>query len=296
MNGFISAFDDLNQTLAAEGDVLLNLPLMLVYENPANPRDAFDETEMAALAMTVRAKGILQPIVVGPADADGRYQIRFGARRYRAAVLAELPAIPALVRAGGQSASDDLMEQLIENDQRAPLSTAQLARAIAHLLDQGLTQAEIGARLGRPKDWVAMLSAVRTMPGRLQDLAAGLGARTLYDLSNAWKANSAQVEAWLSERDPAGVTQAQARALAAAARKPDRPGPKPPAIRAAAVSLCPKPPGASVILEVSVDGRDGRLVLAPGPTPDEAMVRFEDGAAPVRVRLSQIRLTGLRPP
>src|SRR5258707_15644201 len=103
MTQFLTAFDELNQALAAEADVLLNLPLTLVYEDPANPRDTFDEAEMAALAATVREKGVLQPIVVRPADAAGRYKIRLGARRFRAAIRAELPTITALVRAGAES-------------------------------------------------------------------------------------------------------------------------------------------------------------------------------------------------
>jgi ParB family chromosome partitioning protein len=299
MSQFPSAFDELNQALAAEGDVLLNLPLALVYEDPANPRDTFDEAEMVALTATVREKGVLQPIVVRPAGADGLYQIRFGARRYRGAVRAELTAIPSLVRAGVESAVDDLIEQVIENDQRAPLNTAQLARAVASLLDQGLSQADVGARLGRPKDRIAMLAAVRTMPAPLQALAPTLGLRTLYELANAWKADGARVETWLRGRDPDDITQAQARALAASGRTGDRPTAKVPPIRTAATSTagpCPEDAAAAVAVEVTVEGRAGRLVLAPGPSSDQALVRFgdRDGAEPVL--LSRIRLTGLRAP
>jgi ParB family chromosome partitioning protein len=300
MTQFSSAFDELNQALSAEGDVLLNLPLALVYEDPANPRDTFDEADMAALTVTVRAKGVLQPIVVRPADADGRYRIRFGARRFRAAIGAELAAIPSLVRAGPVSAVDDLIEQVIENDQRAPLSTAQLARAVAHLLDEGLTQAEVGARLGRPKDRIAMLAAVRTMPAPVQALAPKLGVRTLYELANAWKADATRVETWLRGREPADITQAQARALAASGREGLRSLPKPASTRSADVSAAasrPKPTGAAgVIVEVMVEGRAGRLVLAPGPTTDQALVRFEAMPDDEPVPLSQIRLARLRAP
>ena len=296
MTQFLSAFDELNQALAAEQDVLLNLPLTLVYEDPANPRDTFDETEMAALAATVREKGVLQPIVVRPAGADGRFQIRLGARRYRAAVLTDLPTIPSLVRTGARSAADDLIEQVIENDQRAQLTTAQLARAVACLLDQGLTQAEVGARLGRPKDRIAMLAAVRTMPARLQDLATSLGVRTLYELANAWKADAARVETWLRGRDPTGITQAQARALAASGRERDRSISNAPPDRSVSVSTNRSRPesGALVTLEVTVEGRPGRLVLAPSPSPDQALVRFDATMGAEPVPLSQVRLTALR--
>lgn len=280
MTAFLSAFDELTQALAAEGDVLLTLPLALIYEDPANPRDSFDAAEMAALTATVRDKGVLQPIVVRPADADGRYQIRLGARRFRAALAAEQSAIPALVRAGRGSAVDALIEQVIENDQRAPLTTAELARAVAGLLDQGLTQAQIGARLGRPKDRIAMLAAVQTMPAVLQALAPALGLRTLYELANAWKADPAQVEAWLSGRDPTDITQAQARALAAKRQAGSR------SIRKAA----------PVVVAVSVEGRVGHLVLAPGPTADLALVRFDTPPGVQPVPLSHIRLTGRHAP
>jgi ParB family chromosome partitioning protein len=295
MNQFLSAFDELNQALDAEGDVLLNLPLTLVYEDPANPRDTFDEAEMAALTATMREKGVLQPIVVRPAGADGRYRIRLGARRFRAAVHADLPTIPALVRAGAESALDDLIEQVIENDQRAPLSTAQLARAIACLLDQGLSQADVGARLGRPKDRIAMLAAVRTMPDRLQALAPKLGIRTLYELASAWKADAGRVESWLRGREPADITQAQARALAAWGRERDRSISKAAPTRSVSVSTTRSRPeaGAAVTVEVTVEGRTGRLVLAPGPSPDHALVRFDATVGAEPVALSQVRLTAL---
>lgn len=299
MTQFLSAFDELNQALASEGDVLLNLPLALVYEDPANPRDTFDAAEMAALAATVREKGVLQPIVVRPAEADGRYRIRFGARRFRAAVSAGLTAIPSLVRAGPESAIDDLIEQVIENDQRTPLNTAQLARAVAVLLDQGLSQADVGARLGRPKDRIAMLAAVRTLPAPLQALAPTLGVRTLYELASAWKADPARAETWLRGRDPVDITQAQARALAASGRERGRSISKGPAIRIAAASTarsCPEQAVAPVAVEVTVEGRAGRLVLAPGPTPDQALVRFGDREGAEPVLLSRIRLTGLHAP
>jgi ParB family chromosome partitioning protein len=297
MTQFLTAFDELNQALAAEGDVLLNLPVALVYEDPANLRDTFDEAEMAALIGTVREKGVLQPIVVRPADADGRYKIRFGARRYRAAVGAGLTATGALVRAGPESVADTLIEQVIENDHHAPLNTSQLARAVASLLDLGLTQAAVGVRLGRPKDRIAMLAAVRAMPAVLQALAPTLGLRTLYELANAWKADPARVETWLHGRDSADITQAQARALAALGRAPDPSTPKVAATRtAAAAAAGPKPGAGALIVEVSVEGRDGRLVLEPGPTAGHALVRFDATPDAHAVLLSKIRLTGLRAP
>lgn len=288
MSPFLDAFDALNQALATEGDLLMNLPLDLIMEDPDNPRDVFDEGELEALTATVRDKGVLQPIVVRPADADGRYRIRFGARRYRAAQRAQCPLIPALVRPGPDDAVDRLVEQVIENDQRAGLSTAQLARTVTRLLDAGLSQAEIGARLGRPKDRIAMLAAVRNMPAALQDLAPRLGTRTLYELFQAWRADRAGVEAWLLDRDPDTITQAAARALGADLRT---------AASATAVAslgrraaLRPGP----VRVEVTVEGRPGWLAMTATPSPDEVLVLFEAGTAPVSTPVGKVRLIAVR--
>jgi ParB family chromosome partitioning protein len=290
MSRFVDAFDALNRALAAEGDALLNLPLELVVEDADNPRDAFDEAELEALTATVRDKGVLQPIVVRPADAEGRYRIRFGARRFRAALRAGCPLIPAVVRPGPDDAIDSLVDQVIENDQRAGLSTAQLARSVSRLLEAGLTQAEIGARLGRPKDVIAMLAAVRVMPAILQDLAPRLGARTLYELFQAWKADGAGVEHWLSGRDPDTITQAAARALGRGPRRATAP--------ASVAGVEPRTSAApgSVRVEVTVDGRSGWLAMTPGPSPDMVLVTFGDGApiepfAAARVRLVAVRWT-----
>lgn len=288
MSPFLDTFDALNQALAIEGDILMNLPLDLVVEDPDNPRDVFDEGELEALTATVRVKGVLQPIIVRPADAGGRYRIRFGARRYRAALRAQCPLIPALVRPGSDDAVDTLVEQVIENDQRAGLSTAQLARTVTRLLEAGLSQAEIGARLGRPKDRIAMLAAVRHMPDALQNLAPRLGTRTLYELFQAWKADAAGVEAWLVGRDPETITQAAARALGAG-RRATAPARAAPGLDGRA-AVKPGP----VRVDVTVGGRPGWLAMTPTPSAGEVLVQFEAAAAAVPIAVGEVRLVAVR--
>lgn len=292
MTDFLTAFDELNQALAGEGDRLANLPLELIDEDDANPRDSFDAAELAALAATIHERGVLQPIVVRPPNGAGRYQIRFGARRFRAARLAGLPDIPALIRSRGEGEVESLIEQVIENDQRATLNTAQMARTVALLLDRGLTQAEIGARLGRPKDLIAMLAAVPAMPEKLQKLAGALGARTIYELFQGWKADPAGVEVWLQGRDPETITQVQARALAVSGRVNG--------MRAGSKSGRQPVRGRGDeplewVIEVVVGDRSGRLVLAAGPSTDVVLVAFRASAAPERVQASDIRLIGISP-
>ena len=213
-SGFLDTFEALGAALGGSGDAVLKLRLDQIDEDPDNPRRNFDDAELEALAQTIAARGVLQPVVVRPADAAGRYRLRFGARRFRAARRAGLEDIPAVVRGDAGDAQDDLIEQLIENDQREGLSTSELAEAVDKLLDGGLTQAEVGRRLGRSKPQIAMLAAVKGMAPELRALAPKLGARTLYELHAAWKADAGQARKFLKERRPETITQAEARELA----------------------------------------------------------------------------------
>ncbi len=99
----------------------LDLPIEIIRPNPGQPRRAFDSEELAELAASIRERGVIQPILVRPApQALGEYQIIAGERRWRAAQLAGLHVIPALVRDLGDL---EVMEiALIENIQRADLN------------------------------------------------------------------------------------------------------------------------------------------------------------------------------
>ena len=293
---FLDAFDELNSKLISGEDTLVDLPIDLVDEDPDQPRETFDPIELEALTQTIVARGLLQPIKVKPAGGDGRYRIRFGARRFRAAKLAGLTRIKALVGGGPLSPVDRLVEQIIENDQREPLSTAERARTVERLLELGETQASICKLLGRPKDQIAMLAAVRTMPAPIKALAAQLGVRTLYELSSAWKIDAPGVEHWLKDRDPQTITQALARGLALRAAETDRvaiidgkrtasPAPRPAPVRAPASAVL-------VEIEVEVDGRFGVLLLAPG---EEALVRFGRDR-PILVPFGDLRIVAMRKP
>lgn len=275
---FIDAFAELNAAFGADEGVL-RLPLNLVFEDPQQPRETFDEGELRDLAETVRRHGLLQPIVVRPADASGRYMVRFGARRLRAVRLAGLAEVTALVRGGEASEAEILIEQVLENDQRTGLSTAERARGVERLLGLGLTQAEIARALRQPTDVITMLAAVKRMPPVLQRLAPALGARTLYSLFGAWKADAAATETWLSGRSGASVTQAEARDLAGRLTAPpsDRSGSTSAAKRSSEPRSRRAAAGADICqVEVVSKGRSGVLELRRPPFRDgEAWVRFE---------------------
>lgn len=124
---------------------LRNIKLSEIMPDEDQPRRAFDEAALAELAASIREHGILQPIVVTP--RGGRYQIVAGERRYRAAKLAELQKIPALVRTLTDQHKLEL--SLIENLQRRDLNPLETATAYLKLRDQfNLTLDEIGQRVG----------------------------------------------------------------------------------------------------------------------------------------------------
>jgi ParB family transcriptional regulator, chromosome partitioning protein len=99
------------------GEPLL-VPLSALCEDPDNPRTEFPSAELQELAEDIRQRGILQPIVVQSADAEGRYRIHFGAKRFRAAGLAGLERVPVTVR----SAAADPYAQVAENQKRHGLT------------------------------------------------------------------------------------------------------------------------------------------------------------------------------
>src|ERR1700747_2102088 len=105
---------------------LRQLPVELIAPNPHQPRRNFDEDSLQTLAASLSESGVLQPVLVRP-KAGGRYELVAGERRWRAAQLARLATIPALVRAREDSASLELA--LIENMAREDLSPIEEARA-----------------------------------------------------------------------------------------------------------------------------------------------------------------------
>jgi ParB family transcriptional regulator, chromosome partitioning protein len=125
---------------------LRTIKLELITPDPDQPRRHFDETGLAELTASIKAHGVLQPIVVIP-HTTGTYQIVAGERRYRASIAAGKTTIPALVRT--LSAQHKLELSLIENIQRRDLNPLETATAYAKLRDQfNLTLEEIGSQVG----------------------------------------------------------------------------------------------------------------------------------------------------
>ena len=132
---------------------LAQVPVEQIHPNPRQPRKRFDHEATAGLADSIRAQGIIQPIVLRPRPAGG-YELIAGERRWRAAREAGVEVLPALVRDADDR--DSLLLGLIENVAREELSPIEEARAYALLTDEfGLSLGEIAERVGGSKPGVS---------------------------------------------------------------------------------------------------------------------------------------------
>ena len=168
-------------------DAIMRLSLDQIEENPYQTRVQFDEQALNELAESVRANGIVQPVVVRP-SSNGRFVLILGERRCRAAKLAGEATVPAIVR---QVSNEQAAEMtIVENLQRQDLNCLEQAKAFARLSREfGLTQEQIGQRTGCSRESVANYLRLLKLPeGIQQHLASGeLGfseARVLLQLTD----------------------------------------------------------------------------------------------------------------
>ncbi|MCE9558590.1 MAG: ParB/RepB/Spo0J family partition protein, partial [Armatimonadetes bacterium] len=146
---------------------VMTIALTDITANRQQPRTRFADEPMGELAQSIREHGLIQPIIVR-AVSEGRYEIIAGERRFRAATLAGLIEIPAVVRSA--SAQDSLEIALIENIQREDISAIECARAYKELADNyALTQEQIAQKVGKSR--VAITNAMRLLrlPADIQD-------------------------------------------------------------------------------------------------------------------------------
>jgi ParB family transcriptional regulator, chromosome partitioning protein len=130
----------------------VELPISAIGRNPYQPRQAFDEAQLDELAASISEHGVLQPILV--TEAPGGYMLIAGERRLRAAEMAGLERIPALVRSADESAQ--LSWALIENMQRSDLNAIEEAAAFRRLVDEfGLSHEDVAGRVGKSRSAVA---------------------------------------------------------------------------------------------------------------------------------------------
>ena len=148
-------------------DEVRMLPMHLIDPNREQPRRSFDEGALNDLAQSIRAVGVLQPIIV--AQSGERYTIIAGERRYRASRLAEKTEIPAIVRDWDEQTR--LEAALIENLQRDNLNPIEEAMGVRRLMDEtGLTQEQAAERLGKSRPAVANLLRLLTLPDAVRQM------------------------------------------------------------------------------------------------------------------------------
>lgn len=154
---------------AADETGLIEVPVNAVSPNPRQPRQAFGDESLKALGRSIREVGILQPIVVRV--LNGGYELVAGERRLRAAKMAGLATIPAVVRTTDDTES--LREALIENIHRQDLGALEQAAAYQELQeDLGVTQETLAERLGHSRSHVANTIRLLQLPGDVQGMLA----------------------------------------------------------------------------------------------------------------------------
>ncbi len=150
-----------------DGERVALLSIGDIDPNPGQPRRRFDQASLKELADSIRQVGVLQPILV--TEQSGRYRIIAGERRWRAARMAELDEIPAIIR--DMSAVERMEAALIENLQRENLNPIEEAAAVRALMEEcGLTQEAAAERLGKSRPALANLLRLLSLPEKVQAL------------------------------------------------------------------------------------------------------------------------------
>ena len=186
----------------------------MLYEDANNPRTDFPEDTLDELAADIQQRGVLQPLVVHPADDDGRHQVHFGAKRLRAAIRAGLHEVPVVVR----DLPADRYAQVAENQTRRGLTPLELARFIRAQIDAGDSNATIARQLGMNLTAVAHHLSLLDLPPVLDDaMKSGrcTSPRMLHELSKLHADRPGQVHALLASE--AGITRAAVSAIRSAA-------------------------------------------------------------------------------
>lgn len=287
----LSALDSAVAAFTATDGVAARAPLAQFEEDPANPRTEFDGPAFDELVQDVTARGILQPIVVRRTDG-GRLRIRFGARRYRAAVAAGLPDAPYVVTEDERQFDD--YAQVAENERRAPLQPLELATFIARKVAQGEAKKDIAARLQIPPSTLTYHLALIDMPSLLSEIYRAHRCRSpqlLYQLRRMYEQQPDLVARRCA--DAVGIDVAFVASLTAEVKGPKPGGTSPPPSEPGPTTAPPDDAGASDIVAAAratntdgssaagMDGDDGVTSRAtaktttpepktrPGPTPGQ---------------------------
>jgi ParB family chromosome partitioning protein len=150
------------------GGEVREIDITNIEPNEYQPRRSFDEEEIAQLAESIKKDGILQPILVRR-EGDDRYRLIFGERRWRAATLAGVTKIPAIIK--DASEEESFRWALVENLQRKDLNPIEKARALSLYMEKfSLTQDKVGELLGMARPSVTNLLRLLALPEEVQKM------------------------------------------------------------------------------------------------------------------------------
>lgn len=172
-NGSDTTLSEQSVSENVAGAYFAELPITAVHPNPWQPRQVFEEEALAELVHSIKEIGLLQPVVVRPAD-DGTYELIMGERRWRASQEAGQTTIPAIVR---QTEDGDMLrDALLENLHRSQLNPLEEAAAYGQLLeDFGCTHEELAQRIGRSRPQISnTLRLLKLSPAVQRRVAAGV--------------------------------------------------------------------------------------------------------------------------
>lgn len=193
--GLDALFDTGNAEQPRASDSLSKLPISQLQRGKYQPRTKMDQTSLEELAASIRAQGLIQPILVRPVDAS-RYEIIAGERRWRAAGIAGLSEVPVVIRDVPDKAA--LAMALIENIQREDLNALEEAQGMQRLVEEfHLTHQDLAESVGRSRAAVTnalrLLNLSALVQGYLQDNKLDMGhARALLALDSKRQQEAAQ--------------------------------------------------------------------------------------------------------
>nr|WP_285292837.1 ParB/RepB/Spo0J family partition protein [Aureimonas altamirensis] len=254
------------------------LPLSSIIEDPDQPRTAFDDEKLEELANSIRERGLIQAITVKPANADGKYMIVSGARRFRASRLAGKDTVLAVIR----SEASDSYDQMIENVQREALSHRDTATFIRDQMATGAKKSAIAKSLGKPPAWVTAYADFFDMDPAIQDGMEEYGARAAYELHAAMQIDADKTREFITSGET--VTQRSAVAF----RQSLKAGQEVPAHLQQAVA--PAPAGSAlsdVDPNTSNDSPGARSVMPPPVVPDDTAPVSATASIPKPIPSSQ---------
>ena len=247
-----------NPAIAASAPGVTNIPVEHLEPGPFQPRGDFDPGSMAELVDSIRARGILQPLLARPHPATpNRFQIIAGERRWRAAQQAGLHAIPTLIRP--LSDADAMAAALVENLQRQDLNAIEEAQGYHRLSEEfGLTQERLAEAVGKSRSHVANTMRLRQLPATVQEevrkgsLSAG-HARALLAHPDPAKAALAVIARGLNVRQTEALAPSR---VAKADATPSRRPAKDPETAALERDLSER---LGLKVEIAFDGKGGNL-------------------------------------